>query len=69
MEINFSMKEMLLILKADSISKSASIDKSAAESPLKHKNSEAPFNNNVNKNTFKRAKQPSSKGMAPPNHK
>ena len=33
MEINFSMKEMLLILKADSISKSASVDKSATESP------------------------------------
>lgn len=63
------MKEMLLILKADSISKPASVDKSAAESPQRFKNSEASSNNNLNKNTFKRANQPSSKGMAAPNHK
>jgi hypothetical protein len=69
MEINFSMKEMLLILKADSISKSASMDKSATESPSRFKNSEAASGNNLHKNAFKRANQPSSKGMAPPNHK
>ena len=69
MEINFSMKEMLLILKADSISKSASMDKSAAESPLRFKNSEAHSNNNLHNNASKRVNQPSSKGTAPPNYK
>ena len=67
MEVNFSMKEMLLILKADRSTKSTNIDKSSTESPFKYKNSEVA--SSPNKNTLRRANQPSSKATGPSSSK